>query len=75
MNQKQGQIYGCLAETILLGLDIASESHSVGLLTPKGIRESAEMASRHGFGFEPWSQSNSLNIDPTGDSTLDNEAA
>jgi len=49
-----GQIYGCLAETILLGLDNASVSPSVGLLTPKGILSSMEMVRRHGFGLDPW---------------------
>jgi predicted amino acid dehydrogenase len=69
MNQPPGHIYGCLAETILLGLDNASESPSVGLLTPDGIRKSVEMVKRHGFGFDPWSkaptlgQSNMLHFD------------
>ncbi|MEC9466922.1 MAG: aminotransferase class III-fold pyridoxal phosphate-dependent enzyme [Myxococcota bacterium] len=56
MNQPQGYIYGCLAETILLGLDQASVSPSVGLLKPDGILGAIDMVERHGFRFDPWSK-------------------
>ena len=71
MNQPRGHIYGCLAETILLGLDNAEESPSIGLLTPDGIRASIEMVKRHGFGFDPWpkafSKDQAGKLDPSTD--------
>ncbi len=56
MEYPPGYIYGCLAETILLGLDRAAKSESVGLLTPEGVRSSQKMVERHGFGFKPWAK-------------------
>ena len=56
MSQPDGYIYGCMAETILLGLDEATKSPSVGLLTPDGIRGAMKMVRRHGFRFDPWSK-------------------
>jgi predicted amino acid dehydrogenase len=44
-----GQIYGCLAETLLLGLDGAREHFSYGALRADRVRAIAELARRHGF--------------------------
>lgn len=49
MDLPSGEVYGCLAETLLLGLDRASRSLSVGALTVAGVREASELAARHGF--------------------------
>jgi acetylornithine/succinyldiaminopimelate/putrescine aminotransferase/predicted amino acid dehydrogenase len=42
-------IFGCLAETLLLGLEGATASFSIGALTPGIVRQAADMAARHGF--------------------------
>lgn len=53
MEQPPGHIFGCLAETLLLGLERAEKSPSVGPLTPEGIFFAAKIADRHGFIFAP----------------------
>lgn len=42
------ETFGCLAET-LLGLEGATESFSIGALTPDLVRRAAAMAEPHGF--------------------------
>lgn len=52
MRLPPGRIYGCLAETLLLGLSDATESLSYGPLTTEGIRRATELAHAHGFAFD-----------------------
>lgn len=51
MQLPAGQIYGCLAETVLLGLSGASESLSLGALSVGGLRSARDLAHAHGFEF------------------------
>jgi acetylornithine/succinyldiaminopimelate/putrescine aminotransferase/predicted amino acid dehydrogenase len=44
-----GQAFGCLSETLLLGLDGCSRSFARGPLTPEQVHETLAMAERHGF--------------------------
>jgi acetylornithine/succinyldiaminopimelate/putrescine aminotransferase/predicted amino acid dehydrogenase len=44
-----GEIYGCLAETALLGLAGVREHFSYGALTVANVRRIAELARMHGF--------------------------
>ncbi|HUF61382.1 MAG TPA: aminotransferase class III-fold pyridoxal phosphate-dependent enzyme [Verrucomicrobiales bacterium] len=44
-----GQVYGCMAEALLLGLEGAHDSAFVGSLSEHHVRSVAGMAQRHGF--------------------------
>jgi acetylornithine/succinyldiaminopimelate/putrescine aminotransferase/predicted amino acid dehydrogenase len=48
-----GQVHGCLAETLLLGLERAREHFSYGPLRADNVRRAAELARKHGFLFAP----------------------
>jgi predicted amino acid dehydrogenase len=48
-----GQTYGCLAETLLLGLERQREHFSYGPLRAENVRRAAELARKHGFSFAP----------------------
>lgn len=49
----RGQVYGCLAETLLLGLAGVTEHFSYGPLAADRLRRIRELARRHGFAIEP----------------------
>jgi len=51
MQLPAGQIYGCLAETVLLGLTGAEESLSLGALSADKVRRARALARAHGFEF------------------------
>jgi acetylornithine/succinyldiaminopimelate/putrescine aminotransferase/predicted amino acid dehydrogenase len=44
-----GQLYGCLAETLILGLSGYGDDFSYGALTAAHVRRAAQLAARHGF--------------------------
>jgi predicted amino acid dehydrogenase len=58
MNLPPGEIYGCLAETLLMGLAGIGENFSYGALDPMRIRRIRDLALMHGFvlGEEPRSR-------------------
>jgi acetylornithine/succinyldiaminopimelate/putrescine aminotransferase/predicted amino acid dehydrogenase len=49
---EQGQVYGCLAETLILGLAGLREHFSYGKLTATNVRRIRELALAHGFSIE-----------------------
>jgi predicted amino acid dehydrogenase len=49
MNLAPGEIYGCLAETILLGFAGIGENFSYGPLEAAKVRRIRELAHMHGF--------------------------
>ena len=59
MQLKGGEIYGCLAETILLGFEKLRDNYSYGQLTPYLVRRVRELARLHGFTVSP------LVVEPT----------
>ena len=52
MRLPDGELYGCLAETILLGLAGSGENFSYGKLTAPHLRRIRELAALHGFSVE-----------------------
>ncbi|MBN2165864.1 MAG: aminotransferase class III-fold pyridoxal phosphate-dependent enzyme [Marinilabiliaceae bacterium] len=46
---KDGMVYGCLGETILMALDDKTESFSKGKISSRRILETIEMADKYGF--------------------------
>ncbi len=52
MRLDEGQLYGCLAETLLLGLSGSGENFSYGKLTSSHLRRIRELARLHGFSIE-----------------------
>jgi predicted amino acid dehydrogenase len=48
----RGIAYGCLGETILMGLAGVAESLSLGALTVSGVRRARDLALLHGFSFD-----------------------
>lgn len=52
MRLDEGQLYGCLAETALLGLAGSGENFSYGKLTASHLRRIRELARLHGFSIE-----------------------
>jgi predicted amino acid dehydrogenase len=44
-----GEMYACMAETVLMGLEGQRTHGSLGQLTPERVRAAQEMAARHGF--------------------------
>jgi predicted amino acid dehydrogenase len=46
---RRGQIYGCLAETLILGLERTRDHFSYGPLDATKVRSIADAARRHGF--------------------------
>ncbi|MEZ0227703.1 MAG: hypothetical protein ACAI25_03705, partial [Planctomycetota bacterium] len=52
MRLDEGQLYGCLAETLLLGLAGSGENFSYGRLTSSHLRRIRELARLHGFSIE-----------------------
>jgi predicted amino acid dehydrogenase len=46
-----GQIYGCAAEAILLGLEGVRGARFTGRLSPDHVQQVREIADRHGFGL------------------------
>jgi len=46
-----GLAYGCLSETILLGLDGRNRSFALGPITPEQVEETLALARRYGFSF------------------------
>ena len=51
MRLRDGELYGCLAETILLGFVGRRQHYSYGPLSTARVREVREWASK--YGFEP----------------------
>jgi acetylornithine/succinyldiaminopimelate/putrescine aminotransferase/predicted amino acid dehydrogenase len=49
MPSQGGSIYGCLAETLLLGLEGEVRDFATGVLSPSVVRRAAALAARHGF--------------------------
>ena len=49
MRLGEGEVYGCLAETAILGLAGVREHFSYGALTVTNVRRIAEIARTHGF--------------------------
>ena len=49
MNLPPGEVYGCLAETLLMGLAGIGEDFSYGALDPMRIRRIRDLALLHGF--------------------------
>lgn len=45
----EGEMYACMAETVLMGLEGHRDHGSYGRLTPARVRATQEMAARHGF--------------------------
>jgi predicted amino acid dehydrogenase len=45
-----GEMYACMTETVLMGLDGVQEHGTIGSVTRARVRETLEMARRHGFG-------------------------
>ena len=52
MNLRQGEVYGCLAETIMLGLAGIGDNFSYGTLIAADVRRARALAHLHGFTFE-----------------------
>jgi predicted amino acid dehydrogenase len=52
MGLRHGEVYGCLAETIMLGLAGVGENFSYGALSAADIRRARALAHLHGFVFE-----------------------
>ncbi|HEU5055057.1 MAG TPA: hypothetical protein VFU21_00970, partial [Kofleriaceae bacterium] len=52
MNLPPGEVYGCLAETLLMGLAGIGENFSYGPLDPMRIRRIRDLALLHGFALE-----------------------
>lgn len=48
-----GEIYGCMAEAVLLGFAGGDRPWSYGPLTAAGVREARDAARTHGFSFDP----------------------
>ena len=46
-----GQVYGCMAETMLLGLEGVRDATFTGMLPAEHVYRLAAMAKRHGFGL------------------------
>jgi acetylornithine/succinyldiaminopimelate/putrescine aminotransferase/predicted amino acid dehydrogenase len=46
-----GQVYGCMAETMLLGLEGVRDATFTGILPAEHVYRLAAMAARHGFGL------------------------
>jgi len=44
-----GLVYACLAETVLMGLEGATEHGSYGPVTAAGVEAALAMAKKHGF--------------------------
>jgi acetylornithine/succinyldiaminopimelate/putrescine aminotransferase/predicted amino acid dehydrogenase len=44
-----GEMFACMAETALMGLENSGTAGSVGALTPERVRYTLELARRHGF--------------------------
>lgn len=52
MRLPEGEIYGCLGETMLMGLAGIGENYSYGALDPLKVRSVRELARSHGFSME-----------------------
>jgi predicted amino acid dehydrogenase len=52
MNLPPGEVYGCLAETLLMGMAGIGENFSYGALDPMRIRRVRDLALMHGFALE-----------------------
>lgn len=52
MSLRAGEIYGCLGETLLMGLAGIGENFSFGALSPQRVRHVRQLARLHGFGVE-----------------------
>jgi acetylornithine/succinyldiaminopimelate/putrescine aminotransferase/predicted amino acid dehydrogenase len=52
MNLRQGEVYGCLAETLMLGLAGIGDNFSYGTLIAADVRRARALAHLHGFTFE-----------------------
>ena len=52
MNLPPGEVYGCLAETMLMGLAGIGENFSYGSLDPMRIRRIRDLALLHGFALD-----------------------
>ncbi len=52
MNLPPGEVYGCLAETLLMGLAGIGENFSYGPLDPMRVRRIRDLALLHGFALE-----------------------
>ena len=52
MNLPPGEVYGCLAETLLMGLAGIGENFSYGPLDPMRVRRIRDLALVHGFALE-----------------------
>jgi hypothetical protein len=52
MNLPPGEVYGCLAETLLMGLAGIGENFSYGALDPMRIRRVRDLALMHGFALD-----------------------
>jgi acetylornithine/succinyldiaminopimelate/putrescine aminotransferase/predicted amino acid dehydrogenase len=52
MNLPPGEVYGCLAETLLMGLAGIGEDFSYGALDPMRIRHIRDLALLHGFALD-----------------------
>ena len=50
--QEKGELYGCVAETVLLGLAAVRENFSYGALSAGRVRRARELARIHGFEFD-----------------------
>jgi acetylornithine/succinyldiaminopimelate/putrescine aminotransferase/predicted amino acid dehydrogenase len=52
MNLPAGEVYGCLAETLLMGLAGIGEDFSYGPLDPMRVRRIRDLALMHGFALD-----------------------
>lgn len=57
---EEGQIFACMAETVVLGLAGMSGHYSHGAISPRQVREIAALAAAHGFTLADYKQDNSL---------------
>lgn len=59
-----GQVYGCMAEALLLGFEGVTDSHFTGLLKREHVSTLSAMASKHGFGLANYKHSCVLSAQP-----------
>lgn len=50
---KPGRVFGCMAETLLMGLEGFTEHGTYGDITPEGVEQMLGLAAKHGFTLDP----------------------
>ena len=49
LNLQEGEVYGCMGETLLLGLEEKLDSFSIGNISGEQVEWIGSIANRHGF--------------------------